>query len=71
MKIFVNLLHAVIQKIDSWEKLNLTEKNKIFSYFVEIDKDLSFYVSYFNKFEDYLLKKSFNYFTKDVLSHKF
>ena len=71
MKIFVNLLHAVIQKIDSWEKPNLTEKNKIFSYFVEIDKDLSFYVSYFNKFEDYLLKKSFNYFTKDVLSHKF
>ena len=39
--------------------------------FVEVKKESPFFINYFNKYEDYLLKKSLNYFTKDVISHKF
>ena len=35
------------------------------------NKELSFFTSYFDKYSYYLSKKSFNYFTTDVISLKF
>ena len=71
MKLYVNLMYSIIDKVELWKKLNLSEKTKFFSDFVEVKKESPFFINYFNKYEDYLLKKSLNYFTKDVLSHKF
>ena len=71
MKLYVNLMYSIINKVELWEKLNLIEKTKFFSDFMEVDKESSFFINYFNKYADYLSKKSLNYFTKDVISHKF
>jgi cytochrome b pre-mRNA-processing protein 3 len=71
MKLYVNLMYSIIDKVELWKKLNLSEKTKFFSDFVEVKKESPFFINYFNKYEDYLLKKSLNYFTKDVISHKF
>jgi len=71
MKLYVNLMYSIIDKVELWEKLNLIEKTKFFSDFMEVDKESSFFINYFNKYADYLSKKSLNYFTKDVISHKF
>ena len=71
MKLYVNLMYSIINKVEMWKKLNLSEKTKFLSDFVEVKKESPFFINYFNKYEDYLLKKSLNYFTKDVLSHKF
>ena len=71
MKLYVNLMYSIIDKVELWKKLNLSEKTKFFSDFVEVKKESPFFINYFNKYEDYLSKKSFNYFTKDVISHKF
>ena len=71
MKLYVNLMYSIIDKVELWEKLNLSEKTKFFSDFVEVNKETSFFINYFNKYTDYLTKKSFNYFTKDVISLKF
>ena len=71
MKLYVNLMYSIINKVELWKKLNLSEKTKFLSDFVEVKKESPFFINYFNKYEDYLLKKSLNYFTKDVISHKF
>ena len=71
MKEYVNLMYSVIDKIELWEKLNINEKSYFFSNFLQINKESKFLIDYFNKYAIYLSKKPFNYFTKDVISHKF
>jgi len=71
MKLYVNLMYSIVNKVELWKKLNLSEKTKFFSDFIEVKKESPFFINYFNKYEDYLSKKSLNYFTKDVISHKF
>ena len=71
MKEYVNLLYKIIDKVELWEKLNFNEKIDFFSKFLDVTYENTFYIEYFNKYSIYLTKKSFNYFTKDVISHKF
>ena len=71
MKLYVNLMYSIIDKVELWEKLNLSEKTKFFSNFIEVNKESSFFINYFNKYADYLSKKPLNYFTNDVISLKF
>ena len=71
MKEYVNLMYAIIDKVELWEKLNLNEKSDFLSEFIDVNKESLFYINYFNKYAYYLSKKSFNYFTKVVISHKF
>ncbi len=71
MKVFVNILYSIINKVELWEKTDLKEKSAIFSNLIQVEKDSDFYINYFNKYAFYLSNKSFNYFTKDVISHKF
>ena len=71
MKEYINLLYKIIDKVELWEKLNFNEKIDFFSKFLEVTNKNTFYIEYFNKYSIYLTKKSFNYFTKVVISHKF
>ena len=71
MKEYVNLMHTIINNIESWENLDLSSKTKFFSDFINVDKKTSFFVNYFDKYSLYLTKNSFNYFTKEVISLKF
>ena len=71
MKEYINLLYKIIDKVELWEKLNFNEKIDFFSKFLDVTYKNTFYIEYFNKYSIYLTKKSFNYFTKDVISHKF
>ncbi len=71
MKEYVNVMYAIIDKVELWEKLDFTTKTKLFSDFIDVNKNSSFFVNYFDKYLLYLSKNSFNYFTKDVISLKF
>ncbi len=71
MKLYVSLMYSIIDKVELWEKMNLSKKTKFFSEFLEVDKESSFFINYFNKYADYLSKKPLNYFTNDVISLKF
>ena len=71
MKEYVNVMYAIIDKVELWEKLDSTSKTKLFSDFIEVNKNSMFFVNYFDKYLLYLSKNSFNYFTKDVISLKF
>ena len=71
MKDYVSFLYFVIDKVELWEKLNLNEKSEIFSKYLKVHKESSYYIDYFDKYAVYLSKNSFNYFTKDVIRLKF
>ncbi len=71
MKEYINLLYKIIDKVELWEKLDLNEKIDFFSKFLDVTYENSFYIDYFSKYSIYLTKKSFNYFTKEVISLKF
>ena len=71
MKEYVNFMHSIINNIKLWEKLTLNQKLVFFNNHINLDKESSFYVDYFEKYNVYLSKKTFNYFTKDVISLKF
>ena len=71
MKDYVSFLYFIIDKVEMWEKLNSNEKSEIFSKYLKVHKESSYYIDYFDKYAVYLSKNSFNYFTKDVISLKF
>jgi len=71
MKEYVNLMYAIIDRVELWEKLDSSSKYKFFSDFIDVDKESSFFLSYFDEYTLYLKKNSFNYFTKEVISLKF
>ncbi len=71
MKDYVNVMYAIIAKVELWENLNSSSKSNFFSEFIDVDKKSSFFINYFEKYTLYLSKNSFNYFTKDVISLKF
>jgi cytochrome b pre-mRNA-processing protein 3 len=71
MKEYVNVMYAIINKVELWENIDLSSKSKFLSEYIDADKESSFFVSYFDKYALYLRKNSFNYFTKEVISHKF
>ena len=67
MKTYVNSLYSIIEKIENWENLNLSEKNQIFVSFFNYDGDLSNLIKYFDKYSIFLKNKSFNSFINGVI----
>ena len=70
MKEYIHHLYFIINKVELWETTNLNLKLEFFSKCLDIDKESSFFIDYFDKYINFLLKNSFNYFTKDVISLK-
>ena len=71
MKSYVNTLYSIIDKVELWNSIKLKEKLEFFSNLIDTEKEADFYIDYFNKYSFYLSNNSFNYFTKEVISHKF
>ena len=71
MKDYVNLMYSIVNKVELWEKFDSIEKSNLFSKYINTSEEISIFTSYFDKYSYYLSKKSFNYFTKDVISLKF
>ena len=71
MKEYINFMHSIIKNIEPWEKLTFNEKLVFFNNYINLNRESPFYVDYFEKYTIYLSKKTFNYFTKDVISLKF
>jgi len=71
MKEYVNLFYSIIDKIETWENLDIRSKGIILGDFLNISKESQFYVDYFEKYTKYLRKNTLNQFTKDILNLKF
>ena len=71
MKNYLNLFYSLLEKIES---LNLDSSEVLMSLFKKYlnnDKNLDFYVEYFNKYRIFLTKNTLNNFTKDILNLNF
>ena len=71
MKIYVNLLYSIINKIDDWEKYSSEKKINILNLYIEINDNNEKFLDYFEKYSNYLSKISLNSFTKSVIDHRF
>ena len=71
MKIYVNLLYSIINKIDKWDECSFDDKIDIFKFYIEFKDNNRRFVDYFENYSKYLLKIPLNSFTKSVLDHKF
>ena len=71
MKDFINLFYSIVEKI---ETLDLTDNQKqvnLLKKYLNTDKNLDFYVDYFNKYRLFLKKNTLNSFTKDIINLNF
>jgi len=71
MKTYLNIFHAILDKIDNWENLSDFEKSKILSNFFNINEVKSNLIDYFNKYLLNLSNNTLNYYIKGVIKHKF
>ena len=64
-------MYSIVNKVELWDKFDSIEKSNLFSKYISTGEEISIFTSYFDKYSYFLSKKSFNYFTKDVISLKF
>ena len=71
MKEMINLFYSVVEKIESWDSCDFIQKKEIMSNYLNINKNLDFYVDYFEKYRNYVKKNTLNEFSKDIINLKF
>ena len=71
MKDYVNLFYSILEKIETWDGIDKSSKISIISEFINIKDNNDFFISYFDKYRDFLLNNPLKIFTKDILELKF
>ena len=71
MKKFINLLYSIIKQIDKWENIDFQKKKYILENYLNIEKNLDFFVNYFEKYRIFVKKNSLKDFSKDIIDLKF
>ena len=71
MKDFDNLFYSIVEKVENWDSSSKISKSIIISSYLNISKDLDFFVDYFEKYRTFLTKNALNNFTKDIINLKF
>ena len=71
MKTYLNIFHAILDKIDNWENLSDLKKSKILSNFLNVNEVKSNLIGYFNKYLLNLSNNTLNYYIKGVIKPKF
>ncbi len=71
MKNYLNLFYSLLEKIESLDLDNIDDFINLFNKYLNTDKNLDFYVDYFNKYRIFLAKNTLNNFTKDILNLNF
>ena len=68
MKDYINLFYSIIEKMETLD-LNDNENHLfLLKKYLNTNKNLDFYVNYFNKYRLFLSKNTLNNFTKDILN---
>ncbi len=67
MKTYINSLYSILEKIDNWNNLEVSEKNLIFQSFLNFEGNNHELVKYFDKYSIFLKKNSFNSFLNGVI----
>ncbi len=71
MKNYLNLFYSLLEKIETLNLDNNESFINLIKKYLNSDKNLDFYVNYFNKYRLFLTKNTLNNFTKDILNLSF
>ena len=71
MKDFINLFYSILEEIEKLDFINNEKQLALFKKYLNTDKNLDFYVEYFNNYRLFLEKNTINNFTKDILKSNF
>jgi hypothetical protein len=71
MKDYVNLFYLILQKIETWEKIDQVKKTHLIAEFININKDSDKLSIYFDKYREFLINNPLKNFRKDIIEFKF
>ena len=71
MKDFINLFYYIVEEIEKFDLDNHENQILLLKKYLNINKNLDFYVNYFNKYRLFLSKNTLNNFTKDIINLNF
>ena len=71
MKDYVNLFYLILEKIETWDNIDKSSKMSLIAEFINIKDNSDFFISYFDKYRDFLLNNPLKIFTKDIIELKF
>ena len=71
MKSYINILYAILEKVDSWDNIDQNKKNKIFNEFLNLNNKSLILGQYFENYRKYLKKNTFNSLLKGVIKPNF
>jgi len=71
MKNYLNLFYSLLEKIESLDLDNIEVLTNLLKKYLNTEKNLDFYVEYFNKYRIFLTKNTLNSFTKDIINLNF
>ena len=71
MKDYVNIFYLILSKIEPWDKFDSTKKKDVFSDYLNLNKETSYIVEYFENYRIYLRKNTFNSLIKSVNKYNF
>tara|TARA_Y100000590_G_scaffold157309_1_gene180755 strand:- start:473 stop:946 length:474 start_codon:yes stop_codon:yes gene_type:complete len=71
MKTYINVFYSILEKVDSWDNLDLNKKNKIFNEFLNLNNKSLILAHYFENYRKYLKKNTFNSLLKGVIKPNF
>ena len=66
MKNYINIFYLILSKIEIWDSINLTRKKEIFSEYLNLSKESSYIIDYFENYRIYLKNSTFNSLIKSV-----
>ena len=71
MKTYINTFYSILDKIDSWENLSISEKDKIISSYLNNNGITLNLVDYFDNYLSNLSNNTLNSYIKGVIKTKF
>ena len=67
MKDYINIFYSILEKINSWDNLDVDAKSKILTNFLNFEGNLTELSNYFDNYSSNLKNKTLNYYTKGVI----
>jgi len=71
MKNYLNTFHSILEKINNWESKSNSNKSKVLAVFLDIDKNTSNLIEYFDNYIVDLSNNTLNFYIKGVVKDKF
>ena len=70
MKVYINVFHSMLEKIEIWENLSFDDKENTLKSYINYEGNLRDLSIYFDKYRVFLAKSPFILFTKGVIKNE-